>query len=89
MTPTLTLAPRLAPPGTRPDGATSVPLDDSQEAAVESALSRPATLVLGAPGSGRTTVTCEVAVRALRSGVKPERVLVLASSRRAAARLRD
>nr|WP_232216091.1 ATP-dependent DNA helicase [Promicromonospora sukumoe] len=89
MTPTLTLAPRLAPPGTRPDSATSVPLDDSQEAAVESALSRPATLVLGAPGSGRTTVTCEVAVRALRSGVKPERVLVLASSRRAAARLRD
>ncbi|MFI2362384.1 ATP-dependent helicase [Promicromonospora sp. NPDC019610] len=64
-------------------------LDDSQAAAVESALSRPATLVLGAPGSGRTTVACEVAVRALMSGVPPERVLVLASSRRAAARLRD
>ncbi|MFJ3403724.1 ATP-dependent helicase [Promicromonospora sp. NPDC090134] len=64
-------------------------LDDSQAAAVESALSRPATLVLGAPGSGRTTVACEVAVRALMSGVQPERVLVLASSRRAAARLRD
>ncbi|MFD6444559.1 ATP-dependent helicase [Promicromonospora sp. NPDC060204] len=89
MTPTPTLAPRLAPPGTRPDGATSVRLDDSQAAAVESALSRPATLVLGAPGSGRTTVACEVAVRALTSGVPPERVLVLASSRRAAARLRD
>ncbi|MFD7310221.1 ATP-dependent helicase [Promicromonospora sp. NPDC059942] len=89
MTPTPTLAPRLAPPGTRPDGATSVRLDDSQAAAVESALSRPATLVLGAPGSGRTTVACEVAVRALMSGVPPERVLVLASSRRAAARLRD
>ncbi|MFD7022871.1 ATP-dependent helicase [Promicromonospora sukumoe] len=64
-------------------------LDDGQAAAVESALSRPATLVLGAPGSGKTTVTCEVAVRALLAGVKPERVLVLASSRRAAARLRD
>ncbi|MBA8811645.1 superfamily I DNA/RNA helicase/RecB family exonuclease [Promicromonospora sukumoe] len=89
MTPTLTLAPRLAPPGTRPDGAGSVLLDDGQAAAVESALSRPATLVLGAPGSGKTTVTCEVAVRALLAGVKPERVLVLASSRRAAARLRD
>ena len=66
-----------------------VPLDDSQEAAVETALSHRATLVLGAPGSGKTTVTCEVAVRALASGVRPERVLVLASSRRAAARLRD
>lgn len=89
VTPTLTLAPRLASPGNRPDGAGSVLLDDGQAAAVESALSRSATLVLGAPGSGKTTVTCEVAVRALLAGVKPERVLVLASSRRAAARLRD
>lgn len=89
VTPTLALAPRLAPPGNRPDGAGSVPLDDSQAAAVETALGHRATLVLGAPGSGKTTVTCEVAVRALASGVRPERVLVLASSRRAAARLRD
>jgi superfamily I DNA/RNA helicase/RecB family exonuclease len=66
-----------------------VPLDDTQAAAVEAALSHRATLVLGAPGSGKTTVTCEVAVRALASGIRPERVLVLASSRRAAARLRD
>ncbi len=93
VTPTLSLAPRLAAPLSsnedRPDGTTSVPLDDSQAAAVEAALSGRATLVLGAPGSGKTTVTCEVAVRALTSGVRPERVLVLASSRRAAARLRD
>jgi superfamily I DNA/RNA helicase/RecB family exonuclease len=66
-----------------------VPLDDTQTAAVEAALSNRATLVLGAPGSGKTTVTCETAVRALDSGLRPERVLVLASSRRAAARLRD
>jgi superfamily I DNA/RNA helicase/RecB family exonuclease len=89
VTPTLALAPRLAPPGNRPGGATSVPLDDSQAAAVEAALSHRATLVLGAPGSGKTTVACEVAVRALTSGIRPERVLVLAASRRAAARLRD
>jgi superfamily I DNA/RNA helicase/RecB family exonuclease len=89
VTPTLALAPRLTPPGHRPDAAASVPLDDTQAAAVEAALSNRATLVLGAPGSGKTTVTCEVAVRALDSGVQPERVLVLASSRRAAARLRD
>jgi superfamily I DNA/RNA helicase/RecB family exonuclease len=66
-----------------------VPLDDTQAAAAEAALSHRATLVLGAPGSGKTTVTCEIAVRALASGMRPERVLVLASSRRAAARLRD
>ncbi|MDR7382367.1 ATP-dependent helicase [Promicromonospora iranensis] len=89
MTPTLALAPRLTPPGDRSDAAVSVPLDDTQAAAAEAALSNRATLVLGAPGSGKTTVTCEVAVRALDSGMRPERVLVLASSRRAAARLRD
>ncbi|WP_275004828.1 ATP-dependent helicase [Promicromonospora iranensis] len=89
MTPTLALAPRLTPPGHRSDAAVSVPLDDTQAAAVEAALSHRATLVLGAPGSGKTTVTCEVAVRALDAGLRPERVLVLASSRRAAARLRD
>ncbi|WP_369371184.1 ATP-dependent helicase [Promicromonospora sp. Populi] len=92
MTPTLALAPRLAPPPGGADSALSdggVPLDDSQSAAVEAALSHRATLVLGAPGSGKTTVTCEVAVRALAAGAQPERVLVLASSRRAAARLRD
>ncbi|WP_460890365.1 ATP-dependent helicase [Promicromonospora xylanilytica] len=89
MTPNLALAPRLTPPGSRPDAAPAAALDDSQTAAVESALSSRATLVLGAPGSGKTTVTCEVAVRALAAGTRPERVLVLASSRRAAARLRD
>lgn len=89
VTPTLALAPRLTPPGHRSDVTTSVPLDDSQAAAVDAALSNRATLVLGAPGSGKTTVTCEVAVRALDSGMRPERVLVLASSRRSAARLRD
>lgn len=89
VTPTLSLAPRLTPPANPSGGAVSAPLDDSQVAAVETALSRRATLVLGAPGSGKTTVTCEVAVRALAAGVRPERVLVLASSRRAAARLRD
>ncbi|WP_423462318.1 PD-(D/E)XK nuclease family protein [Promicromonospora sp. MS192] len=89
MTPTPTLAPRLAPPGTVPGGAGPVRLDESQSAAVETALAHRATLVLGAPGSGKTTIACEVAVRALAGGTSPERVLVLAASRRAAARLRD
>lgn len=46
-------------------------------------------LVLGAPGTGKTTVALESAVGAVEAGLPAGRVLVLASSRRAAADLRD
>ncbi len=46
--------------------------------------------VLGGPGTGKTTLVAHtVADRVLRRGVDPERVLVLTSSRRAAAELRE
>ena len=46
--------------------------------------------VLGGPGTGKTTLVAHtVADRVLHRGVDPERVLVLTSSRRAAADLRD
>nr|WP_233275942.1 UrvD/REP family ATP-dependent DNA helicase [Isoptericola variabilis] len=78
----------LVPPSSTDDGG-RVLLDPTQEAAVEAALARSVTLVVGAPGTGRTTVATEIAVRALDAGLDPSRVLVLAASRRAAARLRD
>ncbi|WP_239079021.1 UrvD/REP family ATP-dependent DNA helicase [Cellulomonas marina] len=46
-------------------------------------------LVLGAPGSGRTTVLLEAAVAAVAAGLPVEELLVLAATRRAAADLRD
>ncbi|GAA1973280.1 ATP-dependent DNA helicase [Isoptericola halotolerans] len=64
-------------------------LDETQEAAVVAALRGAATLVVGAPGTGKTTVAREVAVRAIVDSVEPSRVLVLAATRRSAARLRD
>ncbi|WP_082573684.1 ATP-dependent DNA helicase [Cellulomonas sp. Root137] len=64
-----------------------VELDPDQAAAV-SATDR-ALLVLGAPGTGKTTVALEVVVAAVEAGMSPEDVLVLASGRRAAADLRD
>ncbi|MEG3615760.1 ATP-dependent DNA helicase [Isoptericola haloaureus] len=64
-------------------------LDETQEAAVAEALTAPACLVVGAPGTGRTTVAREIAVQAIRDGLDPARVLVLAATRRSAARLRD
>jgi len=49
-----------------------------------------ALLVLGAPGTGKTTVAVEaVAAAVARGDLAPEDVLVLAASRRSAAELRD
>jgi len=46
-------------------------------------------LVLGAPGTGKTTVVVETALAAVASGVPAARVLVLTATRRAASDLRD
>ncbi|WP_449385660.1 ATP-dependent helicase [Cellulomonas soli] len=82
--------PALADVPLRGPGA-PVALDASQAAVVDrvAAGADPAVLVLGAPGSGRTTVVLESVVAAIEAGLAPEDVLVLAASRRAAADLRD
>nr|WP_210768093.1 ATP-dependent DNA helicase [Cellulomonas humilata] len=66
---------------------TVVELDPDQSAAVF-ATDR-ALLVLGAPGTGKTTVALEAVVAAVEAGMSPEDVLILSSGRRAAADLRD
>ncbi|GGB72476.1 ATP-dependent helicase [Knoellia flava] len=45
--------------------------------------------VLGAPGTGKTTVAVELVAAQVADGLRPEQCLVLAASRRGAARLRD
>ncbi|MHA7132360.1 PD-(D/E)XK nuclease family protein [Oerskovia turbata] len=74
-----------------PDAASAAPvdLDESQRAALAAARSGQATLVVGAPGTGKTTLAIEVAAQALHEGVDPARVLVIAASRRSAAEVRD
>ncbi|GAA3804207.1 ATP-dependent helicase [Cellulomonas soli] len=68
-----------------------VTLDPTQASVVErvAAGTDPALLVLGAPGTGRTTVVLESVVAAVDAGLAPEDVLVLSAGRRAAADLRD
>ncbi|MBO9554315.1 UrvD/REP family ATP-dependent DNA helicase [Cellulomonas sp.] len=68
-----------------------VALDDAQRSAVARAVDggRGALLVLGAPGTGKTTVALETVVAAVAGGMRPEDVLLLAPARRAAADLRD
>lgn len=61
-------------------------LDAEQSQVVELAPGHGPTLVLGAPGTGRTTVALEYAVERIRRG---DDVLVLTGSRQGADRLRD
>ncbi|MFC8924060.1 PD-(D/E)XK nuclease family protein [Cellulosimicrobium sp. NPDC057127] len=82
-----TTPPRLVPRDV--DLEARVELDASQRAAVEAASLPGATLVVGAPGTGKTTVAHEVVLAALAAGADPGRVLLLAASRRAAAAARD
>ena len=81
---------RPAPAHSRGPGA-PVGLDAGQRAAVEAvaAGTERALLVLGAPGTGKTTVALEAVTAAGGAGLAPADVLVLAASRRLAADLRD
>lgn len=63
---------------------------DSEQQRVVDARRTPGAIVLGAPGSGKTTAVVElVAAAVLDDGVDPARVLVLTPSRRTATLLRD
>ncbi|HEY0117370.1 MAG TPA: ATP-dependent DNA helicase [Cellulomonas sp.] len=66
-------------------------LDPGQRAVVDAVLAGqdPALLVLGAPGSGKSTVALEAAVAAGGAGMAPQDVLVLSATRRLAAEMRD
>lgn len=72
-----------------PAVGTGVRLDDSQEAVLRLADDRSA-VVLGAPGTGKTTTLIEaVAERVHSRGLRTDEVLVVASSRSSAQVLRD
>jgi superfamily I DNA/RNA helicase/RecB family exonuclease len=74
---------------TRPDQAASAAsrLDPAQRAAVGTDAT--VVRVLGAPGTGKSTVAVERVVRAVHAGASADACLLLAPTRRAAARLRD
>lgn len=89
------LVPRRRPFGAQSDFATSpqvapTVLDDVQAAAVAHRAGEGPLVVLGAAGTGTTTVLLEaVTARVVRDGVPADAVLVLAPTRPAAADLRD
>ena len=79
---------RLLPPRTQHNAAPV--LSPDQRDAVDVAHGSGPVLVPGAPGTGKSTVLVEAAVRrAERDGLDPERMLILAPGRLAADALRD
>lgn len=72
-----------------PGAPVALDADQAEAVAWASAGTERALLVLGAPGTGKTTVALEAVVAAVSRGLAPEDVLVLSASRRLAADLRD
>ncbi|NUP73957.1 MAG: AAA family ATPase, partial [Sinomonas sp.] len=80
---------RLLPPAPRASASGWRPSPD-QESVLELRQGAGPVLVWGAPGTGKSRLLIEAAaVRVERDGVDPARVLLLAPSRAASARLRD
>ena len=78
----------LLPP-TQPD-TSAVALDESQARVANAVAAGESVVVFGAPGTGKSTLAVECAVRALQdAGREPSSVLVLAATRRGASELRD
>ncbi len=83
-------ASRRRPVGRRAHVCDEVSLDPSQQAVVDRRAGSGPVVVVGGPGTGKTTTLIEaVAARVLRDGLEPGALLVLAPSRLAAADLRD
>lgn len=72
------------------DPDTRVVLDPSQQRARDAAREVPVALVLGAAGTGKTTLALELVADAVaRDGLRPDEVLVISATRRGAGALRD
>ena len=67
------------------------PSDDSlkegQEAAIETALEKPLTVISGGPGTGKTTTVVGILLRLMQPGAPPLRIALSAPTGKAAARL--
>ncbi|MFF2843773.1 ATP-dependent helicase [Paenarthrobacter sp. NPDC057981] len=78
---------RLLPP--RETHYAAPALSSDQHAVVSLPQGSGPILVPGGPGTGKSTVLVESAVRRVRDGLNPEQILILAPGRHAAAALRD
>ena len=80
---------RVLPPRGTDTAQVPVELDPAQRTVVDLPAGHGPVLVLGAPGTGRSTVVVEGVARRIAAGTDPQRILVLTPSRESAATLRD
>ena len=80
---------RVLPPRGTDTAQVPVELDPAQRTVVDLSAGHGPVLVLGAPGTGRSTVVVEGVARRIAAGTDPQRILVLTPSRESAATLRD
>lgn len=64
-------------------------LDEHQDSAVQAILAGHSVVVLGAPGSGKTTTAVAMVAEAVRAGMPADRVVMLSPRRRSAGQLRE
>lgn len=72
-----------------PKKSDAVDCDSYQQQVLDLESGHGPVLVLGAPGTGKTTVAVEYVVERIRSGAAPGQVLMLSGSRQGATRLRE
>jgi superfamily I DNA/RNA helicase/RecB family exonuclease len=72
-----------------PDGAGAAPVLDAQQTAVVALPAAASGVVVGAPGSGKTTTLVARVAALVASGIDPDSLLVLTPSRQTATVLRD
>ncbi|PRY62985.1 superfamily I DNA/RNA helicase [Knoellia remsis] len=72
-----------------PAAAAAAPELDAVQESVASWRGTGVLRVLGAPGTGKSTVAVELVARHVAEGIRPEQCLLIGASRRGAARLRD
>lgn len=72
-----------------PAQSRAIDLDPSQHEVVERVRDGASLVVIGPPGSGKSATAVASVVAAIEAGTAPERVVLLAPTRAAAARLRD
>lgn len=81
---------KLLPPTMQESTRSAITLDPSQASAIAAVCAgTPVVSVVGAPGTGKTTVVTELVAQLVNQGVSADKIMVLSATRRGAGELRN